>query len=103
MAITKSINKYGIDMSEAYWVIDRIDFTKYLDSPTSAPAGLVEGWDTDVYVLVFSSKEARDNEDRFIEKFNYQFKHDDASELSIQAEAYEYLKTLDEFQGGEDA
>jgi len=52
--------------------------------------------------LVYSSKEARDNEDRFIEKFNYQFKHDDASELSIEAEAYEYLKTLDEFQGTED-
>ena len=102
MAINKSLNKYGIDMPDAYWVIDRIDFQKYLDSPTTEPAGVVEGWDTDVYVFVYTSKEARDNKDRFIEKYNYRFKHDDASELSIQAEAYEYLKTLDEFSDTED-
>ena len=102
MALTKSLNKFGIEMADAYWVVDRIDFTKYLDCPTSTPAGIVEGFDTDVYVLVYSNKEARDNEDRFIEKFNYRFKHNKESELSIQAEAYAYLKTLDEFQGTED-
>ena len=32
---------------------------------------------------------------------NYRFKHNRESELNIQAEAYEHLKTLDEFQGTE--
>ena len=102
MALTKSINKFGIEMADAYWVIDRIDFTKYLDSPTETPAGIVEGWDTDVYVLVYSNKEARDNKDAFIDQYNYRFQHNKESGLSIQAEAYAYLKTLDEFEGTED-
>jgi len=101
MALIKSMNKYGIEFSEAYWVIDRIDFTKYLNYVTDTPAGIVEGWDTELYVLVYSNKEARDNKDNHIAMQNYRFKHNRESELNIQAEAYEHLKTLDEFQGTE--
>lgn len=101
MALQCDIKKFGMILKDAYLFIDKVDFNRQLLNPAfnnpmrdNAVIGLI----------IFTSEKARVNKEEPVETRDINFT------LSVEADAgnpveqaYEYLKTLDEFKESENA
>jgi|TARA_Y100000034_G_scaffold129498_1_gene186087 hypothetical protein len=96
MALQCDVKKFGLTVKGAYLFVDYVNYDRRLLNPAfvnpvkdNAVIGLI----------IFTSKEARDNEEEPMEIRNFNFTIKVGSDAKNPVEqAYDYLKTLDEFQ-----
>ena len=98
MALELSFDKFGFTAAKAYHVINYLHFGKHLNQPTVPN----EDGDTAISVVTYVDKATRDadGEPMMVRNFNFDF--DPSSDDGMQAQAYAYLKTLDEFKDAKD-
>jgi hypothetical protein len=105
MAIKKPYNFKGIEVSDAYWVVNSVDYRKGLKSsdgmlPLGFGAGTYNGC---MMVYIFKDKASRDANGIPLKEeliyFNVSTKEDAKSPV---AQAYDYLNNLGEYSDGEE-
>ena len=107
MAIQQEIITHGLTLDTAYIKVSEINWSdqKYwgaakqgmrLEDGTASEPGK---W-VNVRLTIYASKEARDNGEKLL--YHKSIKMPLSFEKNWVQQAYEYLKTLDEFQGTED-
>lgn len=88
MALKMNLNYKGLNIIDAYIKIDNFYGNDNV---------------TTILVAIYSSKETRDNGVPYIDLKSYCFKQNFSdTSLNIKKQGYEYLKTLDEYNGAID-
>ena len=102
MAIQTNLNHFGITIDDCYYVVDMVNYERGLYNP--AIGNDPDKTNANIRILVYGSKEARDNNEEPLTTKSYTFilKTNTSAKNSV-VQAYEYLKTLDEFKESEDA
>lgn len=99
MALELSISKYGLTASNGYALVENAVYDKGL----IRPANIEDATTAYCNVLFYTSAEARNDGEQPIDTKTYNFDLDTASDAdNILAQAYAYLKTLDEFSEATD-
>lgn len=98
MALQKSfdLENTGVFLPNAYHVIRKIETFK-----------IESGYISNISISIYSSQEARQSGkdpviENLISMMGYSFNYDLSSQNNILAQAYDYLKTLPEYQGSTD-
>ena len=119
MALTKSLEKFGTTFSDAYHRITNLNYSVYeyqeaslteaepdADGNPQMPIETVT-WvsrkNANFQVSTYVDSSARDSHSQPVTTNHYEFTPDWDSSENILAQAYAYLKTLDEYDGAVDA
>ena len=102
MAINKSHIFQGIELPDAYWVVNSIDYRKGLNAPNGMGAsGFGAGkFNACAYVYIFKDKATRDANGTPLEEraVYFNLSSSDSADNHIK-QAYDYIKQIDEFSG----
>ena len=99
MALEISISKYGLTASNGYALVENAAYDKGL----MRPGNIEDATTAYCNVLFYTSAEARNDGEQPIDRKTYNFNLDVKDNADhILAQAYTYLKTLDEFKDAKD-
>lgn len=104
MAIQKLYNFQGIELPDAYWVVNSIDYRKGLKQKDGMGAlGFGAGtYNAQIIVYIFKDKEARDTNMLPIAEESIYFNISSAEDAkSPVAQAYDYINKLQDYKDGE--
>ena len=88
MALTKSIDAYGVNFPEAYIVVVRVEYDKGLNLPTDPSTRPANGY---MEVYTYSNKASRDSDSQPLSSEKIPFDVDTKIKIDPVTQAYNYL------------
>ena len=100
MGLKKAQTAFSTEFPDAYIRIKKMVITPREE--TKPDGSVKKPFYAEIVILVYSSKESRDNGDRAVDALRDQFKLEKTSDKNFFKQGYQYIKTLQRFENAED-